>query len=383
MTIHISAVVALQNPQTNESLDFSITTTRAIAITRENTHQQFSLKFFYDKRFVDNNTVNSFYTHDEILQITGNLTEISDGVIHINVHQAHSFGTISNTFNIPTHTIYINMNASIRTALADYPQAQRTSFEVVATQWVPIFPRPSNSDAPKGKNVQYQFNVHHPIGHSLLNKTKRFSPNQMANIVGSLEIFDKINFIQLADIDWISQTALQRTTQTPTGSPTLHSSHDAANPPSLSQTRALAADLAASRGNTSVITGDQPTTKTKTTKKRQRQESSIQSSTQHEEATELIGQHPPIQVPPENAQDTIEDTSDSKVQEDEKPSKRTRSRGKNILPSSSIMPKLTMIGGMPQEQTASDKPQQKRLTKLRDYAINLLPKRPFSYMPDQ
>src|SRR6185295_6588401 len=129
--------VLLQNPQATETPDFTITTTQAIARTREKTDQLFTSKFFYDKRFTNNNTVSSYYVHNEVLQILGNLTEISKKSIHVNVHQAHSLSAINNfTANtLPRHTIHVNINGYIHTPIKDYPQSQNTSFEILTTQW--------------------------------------------------------------------------------------------------------------------------------------------------------------------------------------------------------------------------------------------------------
>jgi hypothetical protein len=370
MTIRISAVVLIQNPQTSESPDFTVTTTRALARTRENSNQEFSLKFFYDKRFVDNNTVNNCYTHNEILQISGTLTEVTNDIIHVTVQQANSFGTITNndSFDVPSHTIQLNVIGNIDTSPVDRPNSQRTSFDVVATQWVPIFPRPNTVDAPKGRNVEFRFVVHHPIGHSLVNKSKCFRPRQPVNIIGLLEIVDKTLFLQLSDINWISASSGQQSASSASSAATSQTSHwkqDNQDPPRISHTRALAADLASCVTKTRTV----PESPNSESQKRKWHESLVQSSLQDNEMED-------VKVSSEDSNDY----ASNNTPHNDRPAKRTRSKGKSIVTSSLTVPKITMVGGMPQNISCPDDSPHKLVSKLRNHATDVLPKRPFSFL---
>jgi hypothetical protein len=373
MTIRISAVIVLQNPQTNESPDFSVTTSQALARTRENSVQEFFLKIFYAKRFSDNNVVNNTYNHNEVLQISGNLIEVVKDVIHVTVLQANSFGIIANnnSFNMPSHTIQLNIIGTIKTSLIDRPKSQRTTFEITATQWVPIFPRNSDVDKPKGKNIEFQFVVHHPIGHNIINKTKRFNQRQTANIIGLLEIVDHTLFVQLSDIDWVVGSSGQQSTSSPisvTNQPSYWNREDQ-NPPPISQTRTLAADIASGDTNKPVASTNLADTITAEGHKRKHHESAVQSST---EDTQMPDVEKILTA-------TSNDNTTSIIDNDDKPAKRTRSRGKTTLAPFFSSPKVTMLGGIPQQTNPPKNPDQTRITKLRNHATNLLPKRPFSF----
>jgi hypothetical protein len=104
-------------------------------------------------------------------------------------------------------------------------------------------PQHTRADSTNGSPIQ--FVAHHPIGHSLSNKTNRFNLYQMTNILGLLKIFNHTLFVQLRDIDWISAAGNnhQNTTiPTPPEQPSRWRK-DETNPPTISQTRALAAAL--------------------------------------------------------------------------------------------------------------------------------------------
>jgi hypothetical protein len=387
MTIKISACVLLDKPQSNDTLRYHITTSRAVARTREDDDLHFELKFFYDVEST-NNTVPGSYGENECVHFTGNLTDVIDNVLHINVQHAHSLGMITP----PRHCVEVNLNGRTCTVPANFatdtissspPSSSTkswTTFKVTATQWVAL-PRSGNAVSAKGKNTSFDFTVHHTIDHRLASRTSHLSKSQNINILGLLEIIDEKLFIQLTDISWnssnggfnsSSSSQLQSTTSSKS-----RWSNDVDPPPAISSTRALAAKLATS--NTGVTQEDG-----RNSKKRARTKQSSTSGPADDVATQDKSSSSKTSPSSKKRVRSTQSTPSSSQNRTLRSSKHTGSKDESESDSnqgnvSYPFSKLTMVGGIPQFSTTLNMQPLHRVAKLRDHAISVLPVRPFSY----
>ena len=382
MTIRISATVLLIKPRCVESARYLRTTSRAVTQVPEHDGLEFELKFFYDLENPDLNTVPNSYGANEIIQFTGNLTEVTNKVLCINVQHATSHGLGI----IPCDYIEINLSGCVRST----PQAittpattsdstdnntttsnpsNFTTFNVTATEWISL-PRNKSTASIRGKNVEFDFVVHHRPYHRLANRTTYLSLSQTVNILGLLELINDQLYIQLTDISWTSTTTNSRS-----GTQQQSRSNQTIERPSLTATRALAASLSSSQSKTS------STTTATTTRKRERSKVSSQSD---DDSTVQEPNQPELQY------STSDNTTQTKVSRNLRSSNRTKRKSNqndqnsegnegNYPASKYTPPALEMVAGIPQLSNSRNTQTHKHVKKLRDHATNLLPNRSFSF----
>jgi len=392
MTIRISATVALLKPHCYDSGQYYVTTARAIATISKEEELEFELKFFYNHQSTDN-TVPDTYQESEAIHFTGNLTEFVNGLLCVNVQQAHSLGMITP----PQHCVEVNLNGQIRTppkntatssttstTSADPSSAPQptnfTTFETTATQWVSQ-PRNDKSNQAKNSYIDFDFVVHHPKDSRLASRTSNLTQGQNVNILGLLEVVDDQLFVQLTDVSWTT------TTKRPSASPSKQSSskRDNKHAPILSTTRALAASLMTSKTSTSksVSTSEKQIIKESSTSQSNQETPNPPPKKKSRKHT-----NPPSTSNSTESQDnvSIDDCTNSQPTHNRtlRSSKRTASKTQ-VDPDSTEgnefthFSELTMVGGIPQPSNTQNAQSNNKITKLRDYATSVLPKRPFSF----
>lgn len=399
MTIRISTAAALiQTPHINISERYSITTVRAVSITDEGENLNFELKFFYDMLSNENTIPRDIY-EDESIRFTGNLSAVTNDVIHVNVQQAHSLGT---SRKLPRHCIEVNVNGRVSSSptdvattvgthvddinvsdtdlnLTESSEVSFTMFRVTSTQWS-SFPKKDGTAGSTGKNVPFEFIVRHETRNRLASRTKRLTLNQNINVLGLLELVNSKLYVQLTDIAWISHAGTQRSNSS--SSPQSASQSSASNPDSnspslrISASRALAAQLdtiqtkATSTGETRHKRGRTTETTTLPTPT-----STRKTSTASTDASQ-----------PVRKEVDIESLSSSEESPALQPPKRrnlrssvrrdtTEAGNSNLLPR---LPSVNMVGGIPQLNNIPKTRFPLRVATLRKHATSVLPIREFS-----
>ena len=391
MTIRISTIVLLQQPQSINTGRYKKTTSRAIARTKEDGDLMFELVFFFDNEYPFNNVTPDAYNDSEVLHFTGVLTEIADDVLHVTVQHARSL-TLT---DIPAHCVEINLTATVQSKLSTvHPHSDQDSdaetpefstFKVTAEQWV-FIPRSDNANASRGRSVPFDFIIHHPPNHRLAGKTGKLKLQQTANFFGLLELISKKPYVQLTDVSWTSTSTTPHSSPSSSPSPFQNSrwSSNKNHVPTISATRALAASLA----STNQTTSPEPTRPPK----KPRHTKSTRSASLHEQPSSSSQTESR-----DAAQHVIDLENDPLIQqetakEQDPPRWKFRSRKApnfeqaqdlqgtdSFLSSEHECSEIAMIGGLPQLRSCSEIQSSSHVHKLRDHSTVVLPKRPFSF----